>query len=372
MTTPVSGALSLSQVRTELGLSGQMSMSELNVRRLAGVLSGAFSLSSLRAATWIGSNVWTGLSLSKTGTAANYRYVIAPGVQVGASSSVWDALTLGSHPAGSTVVLENYGSVMARGGVGGGYYSAGEQGGTAVAVGWTGPVTIINRNLIYGGGGGGGSGGVGGAGGGGYYDQLQQEGNAGTYGGRTNYAWAYNVGNSNQTSLYWGTSNILNVAGSYTALTVGSYTYYRGNLADSGYVMGGGYSPNYYEYWYAIYRQWWQRYYTSGGAGGAGGAGGRGMGYDGNNATGAGGAGGGAPGTNAGWGGTGGTGGTGGGWGAAGSAGNQGGTGGNGNNGAGAAGGAGAGGGAAGFYLWRTSGHNCTFANLGTIAGRIQ
>lgn len=47
MTLQSSGAISLADVRTELGASGAISLGDTNVRNLAGVASGAISLSNL-------------------------------------------------------------------------------------------------------------------------------------------------------------------------------------------------------------------------------------------------------------------------------------------------------------------------------------
>jgi len=48
MTLPSSGSISLSQVRTELNAGGAISLGQASVRNLAGVPSGAISLSQLR------------------------------------------------------------------------------------------------------------------------------------------------------------------------------------------------------------------------------------------------------------------------------------------------------------------------------------
>lgn len=361
----ISGNISLSQVRTELGLSGTFSMSNVSAYRLAGKSSAAYSLSETRGATWLGTNT-SNLTLTQATGVFGYRYVVGPGVTVGGTVAANNAILVSSHPAGATVAVDNYGSILGRGGVG-----SGDGGGAlSVQAGFT--AAVRNYGLLYGGGGGGGLGGIGGTGGGGYYDQLQQDGNADTYSRTgTTYYWVADTA-PNASSGVWAAGIVFSGAGyAATAAAAGGYTYYRGNFKGT---ENHGAKGEYANSYYGIYRQWWQRYYTNGGAGGSRGNGGRGLGSDGAAATGTAGGAGSAGGTNAGAGGAGGTGGAGAGtYGAAGNPGNSGVAGSAGNNGSGGAGSAGLAGGLGGYYLYRASPADCTFTNIGgSILGRLN
>jgi len=404
MTTPITGAISLADIRTELGLSGAISLGDTKVKNL---LNQNTDLNSGHAAKYIGSST-TNVNLFSTmgspGTATTYKAYIDSGVTIGGTSGS-TALTVGQFPSGSSVIINNYGSIQGYGGSGGGYYSSGGAGGDAINANYANQsVTINNQSgaTIYGGGGGGGSGGLGGsggsggAGGGGYYVQG---------------AWNYQYDGSNyyvqnQSICYCGSrcDYVVGVWGfvlvlyEHTWYTTGQIWYQPGTTYPGYYIVGSTVCNT--DYTFSIGKYYEYNVYTSGGsggpggAGGAGGAGGQGQGYGQSNTSGSGGAGG-SPGgggsgggTNAGaggsggYGGSGGTGGAGGTWGNAGSAGSTGNSGATGNTGAsgnngggaggsaGSGGGAGASGGAAGRYLVKGS-NSVTLNNSGTVLGGL-
>lgn len=314
------------------------------------------------------------------------RLVVNSGVTIGATDPGQNALVIGDFPDGSIITIDNYGSIQGSGGWGGGYYSAGGQGGTAIYAAYANQTMTINNfggASIYAGGGGGGSGGwggTGGTGGGGWYNYWGAE----RYDGINNP----NPHLSGNAFIWWPQTNTTYARwDGVTVGTAGGEVGQIGNYLRGGYRQlisnsSGGENPTTNNfYMYGIHRL--ETAYTGGGAGGGGGtggAGGRGIGYgNGNNAPaggngGAPGAGGGTNAGSGGYGGTGGSGGWGGGWGAGGSqgaTGNTGATGNAGNNGGGspgAGGGGGAGGGNPGYYLYR-NGAPVTLNNSGGLAG---
>jgi len=391
MATPTTGAISMSQVRAEAGLTGQISMSNATVRRMAATAyvgntwaTAPISLGSARATkVFRGDNVNITLSDHYNKSAVTtYKCIVEPGARIlnQYNSTGW-ALNTGAFPGASQIIIMNFGQFLGFGG-----RANGGEGGHCIhanfANQWT---SIFNKSggLIYAGGGAGGyggQGGTGGRGGGGYYVATQQEGpssEATTHGvyryttGTTYWKWHADG---------WPYNNYFSTAGDgNNQVNHGPHRYYRGGQAATLYDPVFGYY-NVYE----IYRQWDYNVYTEGGwggGGGGGGTGGNGQGWDiGQNAPsgGLGGGGGTQGGVNAGWGGTGGSGGPGGwggGWGAYGQTGGQGNTGftgGNGNNGGGGGGSPGAGGGGGGapgfaYYINGRGGVN----NEGAILGRV-
>lgn len=169
MTLPVSGAISMLQVRTELGASGAISLGQASVRALAGVASGAISLNvlhgkanafaatisahqtNLNLRTWALANGWNGSSAASI--------TIASGIYIYATSVGTAGLTIdGSWPNGITLI--NNGYIMGMGGTS--YTStalpsvtvagtAGNPGGNAISLGVS--CTITNNSYIAGGGG---------------------------------------------------------------------------------------------------------------------------------------------------------------------------------------------------------------------------
>lgn len=363
MALPTSGNITLAQVNTELGNSSSaaISLNNTNVRNLANKPSGAISMTDLYGATWVvisanttNYNLFT--SLGSPSTARRVIVTINAGVTVGATAGN-TAFTVGQFPSGSTIQINNNGSIQGYGGTAG-TSTTGGSGGDALNANYPNQTVVINNNAgatIYGGGGGGGKGGTGGTGG---------------TGGQGYYTSTVQLG---------GSQNCTSSANQSCVNTYGGGAYCSGsNSCKGGYYCGCNYSgaP-------CCFRN--NTYYTSGGAGGGGGAGGnggQGQGYgqsNTNGSTGAGGSAGAAGGTNAGAGGTGGTGGTGGNGGTWGNAGGSGATGNTGSTGAsgnytgGSAGSAGAGGysgGSAGRYLVKGS-NSVTLNNSGTVAGGL-
>lgn len=190
MTLQASGAISLSQVNTELGIASTttISLNQSNVRTLFGVASGTISMSdgygkSNRVAASYVIN-WHAQQLSLTSAnisgyvagKTDVTITVSPGYYVWSADVNTPALTISGFNSGDTVTLANNGYIIGKGGKGGGIDSSwyGQAGGPALSVYF--PVTINSWSGYIGGGGGGGSsgeqmivlcwGGGGGAGGG--------------------------------------------------------------------------------------------------------------------------------------------------------------------------------------------------------------
>lgn len=326
------GAVSMSDIRTEWGRSGAISMSEMyrggsHVRNKAanntgtnlasGVPeSGVITMDDFRGTTAGFRYTFTATATNQDASdlfgddyAVNYRkeIVINSGVELGATSTAEEALEIDSGGAG-TIVVTNNGTLSGAGG------AAGADGGDAFEAAVT--CTFINNGTVRAGGGGGGTGGNG--------SSTSDSGNTySSYNSVTNstdpMAWRWGgttFAFSNGSSIGWhGNSNPL-----------GAATFYRGPKYTT--------DPN-GNNWYYIRRV--ATVSTTGGGGGVG------AGYNQSAGSGA------AGGTNAG------TGGTGGAFGASGS------TGANGTSTNGSAGGA------AGKYLRGSS--FVTFTNNGTAQG---
>lgn len=180
MALPPSGAISFNNINVELGVSGttQASLGQTSYRTLAGVPSGAISMSN-----FYGKANQFAFTISSNQTNANLRTLavnagwnqssrvvatINAGIFVYSTSTGTPALTVnGSFPGG--VELVNNGTIQGMGGAGGAgggtanfpnsgpaAGSAGASGGLALSV--SSPVSINNAGRIAGGGGGGGGG----------------------------------------------------------------------------------------------------------------------------------------------------------------------------------------------------------------------
>ena len=184
MALPSSGAISFSQINTELGVSStaQRSLNDSTTRTLFGKASGAISMSdgygkANQFAFTISSNQ-TNANLRSLAVAAGWDQsskvvaTIGSGVYISSNSTGAPGLTInGSFPGG--VELVNNGFIVGMGGAGGGgggdyrqppysnYGQAGFGGGLALSVSVG--VSINNVGSIAGGGGGGGGGGAGSA-----------------------------------------------------------------------------------------------------------------------------------------------------------------------------------------------------------------
>lgn len=174
MTLPASGAISFNDINVELGVAGttQASLGQASFRALAGVASGAISMSdfygkSSQFAFSIASNQ-TNANLATLATAAGWNgasklvATINSGVYVSSNTTGTPGLTVsGSFPGG--VELINNGFIIGMGGAGGTGASgvsesaSGNSGGLGLSV--SSAVSIRNNGTIGGGGGGGGGGG---------------------------------------------------------------------------------------------------------------------------------------------------------------------------------------------------------------------
>jgi hypothetical protein len=339
MALPSSGAISLSQVNTELGVASTAtrSLNDSTTRTLFGVASGAISMSNgygksavdvITVSSSTNANVLS-LYTAQYGAPSGAKNVvvnIGSGVTVGATAGN-TALTVGQFPTGSTITINNSGNIHGYGGAAG-TSTTGGAGGDAINANYANQTVVINNQAtgtIRGGGGGGGKGGTGGQG-----------------------SYTYNSAGAAFTQY--------SPEAGYVAIK-------SANCANSYMCIDFGYCYPVYDSFdvieqtnlYTCHQTVVNTAYTSGGAGGNGGVG---QGYNQSNAAGSGGA---AGGTNAG---TGGTGGTGAAWGTAGATGN---TGASGNYTAGSAGSAG---GAAGRYLVKGA-NSVTLNNSGTVSGSL-
>lgn len=360
MTIVSTGTISFSDIRTEAGDTGSISMSQVYrggnfFRKKAtdgvGVTNGAASLPTAGAISFDDFySVERALVKTYSADATNQdaddvfgsdygvdypkKIVIQSGVELGATSTAEEALEV---PAGlsGTLTITNQGTLTGRGG------GVAQAGGDAFEAAAT--CTFVNNGTVRAGGGGGGAGGTGGNG-------RVTNNSWQTYGSMYQDRRAFNGRNGN------GIFVIEDVVRGYrgNSSTASWYVNYAGQQFRQGNLFS-----NYYDgEWGYNYKSWYIQRLTSSTtnySGGSGGSGAGGAGYQQSAGTGSSGN---SGGTNAGAGGTGGSGGA---FGAAGSSGASG-QNGNINNGA-----AGQAGGAAGKYL-RGSGF-VTFTNNGTVQG---
>lgn len=356
------GTVSMSDIRTEFGVTGAISMSDMyrggsNVRQKAAnntadnlastvPTSGTITIDNFRGAAKgfrytfsSGATNQNASTLFGSDYGVNYpkEIVIDSGVELGATSTSEEALQADTGLSG-TLKITNNGTLSGYGGAAGG-----GTGGDAFEANVT--CTFINNGTLRAGGGGGGNGGTGGGGSYNYWGGNESQNVAFVYGNsNTKFCWNQ-IGRDEPYYISYGRHyfrylNEVNGHVNSTQMTQNGTTVRRGSHKHT-------YS-NFLEYYI-------QKRFSANTNGGGGGAGGRGQGY---NISAANGSSGSSGGTNAG---TGGTGGTGGSFGASGGSGNSG-ANGNRTNGSG-----GSGGGAAGKYLRGSS--NVTFTNNGTVQG---
>lgn len=197
MTLPASGPISFNAINVELGVTGttQANINQASYRTLAGVPSGAISLSN-----FYGKSNRVTITLTISGDTANYNvynnrggsYIagisdiivnVNSGVYVYSNSTGTAGMIVSGFAAGDTVRINNSGFIVGRGGNGGNGANfgssgfAGGSGGTALQVSFA---TSVNNTGTVGGGGGGGGGS------GGYNNEDGNEGGSGGGGGRGN------------------------------------------------------------------------------------------------------------------------------------------------------------------------------------------
>jgi hypothetical protein len=246
MPLPSSGAISFNAINVELGVSGttQASLGQATYRTLAGVPSGAISLSNFygksnRVAITItlssnqqNVNIFNLRGGSYVAGGSDITVNVNSGVVIGASSTGVYAMTISGFTSGDTIRLNNSGRITGCGGRGGngGYGGeppsvgqAGAVGGNALNI--TFPTTIFNSGNIWGGGGGGG-------GGGGTFQRLK-------------YSPAYGVGGGGGGG---GAGNSVGGGGTGAggSSTGSNYNGFSGTLTSGG-AGGGGYAVDGYE-----------------------------------------------------------------------------------------------------------------------------
>jgi hypothetical protein len=173
MTLQASGAISISNISVELGLSATStrSLNDATSRTLAGVASGAISLSSFygKANAFVFNQTISGntsnYNLKSSAIAAGWNQVlkltatitINAGVYVYATSGNYAFATGVTFPTGTTLSVVNNGTIVGYGGAGGDTEAVGAAGGPAILFQYA--TTVTNNGRIAGGGGGGGGGG---------------------------------------------------------------------------------------------------------------------------------------------------------------------------------------------------------------------
>ena len=178
-TMSIGGSTATRSINLELGLSASTSSSlgQTSFRTLAGVPSGAISMSNFygksnRVAisyTFASSTANASLNVAAIGGyvagKSDITVTVNPSVYLYSTSTGTPGLTLSGGSSGDTLTLVNNGFIMGQGGIGT-INTNGSPGGTALQLGY--PTTVNNTNgAAYIGGGGGGGGATGSYGGGG-------------------------------------------------------------------------------------------------------------------------------------------------------------------------------------------------------------
>lgn len=185
MTLQTSGAISINNINTELGVASGTArgLGDASSRNLAGVASGAISLSNFygksnvqelifdnSAAFWGNPqdwNLWNIFLFSGVSITSNKVKVIFRNIVITSSTISVPALQTGTGwPSGTQleVVIESTAAIYGRRGAGGAAMTVGGAGGRAVAITeaiTSGSIKITNQGAIHAGGGGGGGGGTG-------------------------------------------------------------------------------------------------------------------------------------------------------------------------------------------------------------------
>ena len=246
MTLPVSGAISFNAINVELAVAGTTtaSLGQASYRTLAGVPSGAISLSNFygksnrgSASTTLagGANVSLNVTSLSGYVAGNTTITITiSGICYGSGGTPGLTLTGGSGTDTISIVNNSY----ITGSAGAGAQSTGGSGGPALSLGW--PVTITNNGYIGGGGGGGGgaspSGAVGLGGNGAGGNSSSGSGSPGVASSGSPYSKGYGTGGGGGWGGNGGTGYGTTINGSYAG-TAGSGGGAGGN---GGNGVGGG------------------------------------------------------------------------------------------------------------------------------------
>ena len=278
--TPHTGAISLSDVRTELGLSGAISLGDSLVRKTFFKRTGSISLNEGYGVSYTKiTSDQTSVTMSEGGLGGPNKTTteIASGVTILGDSSLIDTtavfVSTRSYVPNQKVLLINNGTIYGKGGKGGNggnvnlYFYAysgsnGGNGGSAVYAAH--PVSIENNGVMYAGGGGGG-------GGGSAYDSLREHSISGSGGGAGGYGAGAGLSGSNNS--YSGLKGY-GLSGSSSTTTPGvggaSVNLYSTTMYCGAGGNGGAYGSNGNAGGGSVF-QGGSGVQTDGGAGGAGG-----------------------------------------------------------------------------------------------------
>ena len=267
MTISASGVVSAADIRTEYGLSGEVSFADLyrggtyvrakaannNGTNLAASVPTSGTLTfdnfrgtakALRYTYTTGATNQNASALFGDDYAVNYpkEIVINSGVELGATSVTQEALQIDAGGAGLITVTNN--GILS----GAGAAFLGSTGGDAFEANVA--CTLVNNGTIRSGGGTGGSGGQG------SYSSTSDETRYNNSSNSNGYHWYGEYANG--THFRWG--SVIRAHNDQTVVTYGGATYYRGTAQET---------INFYGYW-SIRRVATSTAYSNGGYGGAG------------------------------------------------------------------------------------------------------